>query len=529
MDPSVAGHQPMTSHDNRYVIVFNGEIYNFKELRNELEGSGPRFYSQTDTEVILHAYHTWGKACLDRFNGDFAFVLVDRKKRTIFAARDRLGIKPLYYWYSPSKFVAFASEIKEFTVLPGWRAKINGQRAYDFLVWSQSDHTEETMFDGVRQVQPGGYVECPVEQLERGTTVRRWYELKGEDGGASLDEAGERFRSLFADSVRLRLQADVPIGTSLSGGLDSSSVVCMADRLFKESGAGVQKTFSACSEIAKFDERPFIREVTAVTDTEPHYTFNRLDGLLDSLETMVWHHDEPFLSTSVTAEWSVYKLVAENGVKVVLDGHGADEQLAGLEISFGPHFAGLFTGLAWLQLLKEVRAAKRVRGYGAAYAIRKIVGTISPTFAYQVLLDSTGRTSTHPRWLDLVKLQAEPGLLEALQKGRSTSIREVSHTQLTRISLPKQLHWADRDAMAQSVEGRAPFLDYRLVEFILGLPDNYKLRDGITKVVLRRGMTGVLPEKIRNRTDKMGFVTPEEVWVREGRPRGVPRSGPKGT
>ncbi|HEX2077328.1 MAG TPA: asparagine synthase (glutamine-hydrolyzing), partial [Longimicrobium sp.] len=344
VDVSPAGHNPMSYDAGRLWITYNGEVYNYVELRCELEALGHAFVSHTDTEVILAAWRQWGRECLNRLNGMFAFALVDRERRTFFAARDRWGIKPLYYWVSPAGFVAFASEVKQLTGLPGWEPRINGQRAYDFLNWRVTDHTDETLFRGVHQLRGGQFFEAPLPEGDAAVPygaggrvpVGQWYTLRPAPFEGSFDDAAERFRELLTDSVRLRLRADVPVGSCLSGGLDSSSIVCVMDGLLRMNGGGVQKTFSACSQVPRFDERRWMEEVVAGTAVEPHYVYPPLDGAFAELGALTWHQDEPFASTSIYAQWSVFRLARQNGVTVMLDGQGADEQLVGYHNFFGP-------------------------------------------------------------------------------------------------------------------------------------------------------------------------------------------------
>ncbi|MGH8746893.1 MAG: asparagine synthase (glutamine-hydrolyzing), partial [Burkholderiales bacterium] len=303
IDLSEGGHQPMCTPDRRCWITYNGELYNYIELREELKSLGFGFASESDTEVILVAYRAWGPRCLERFNGMFAFVLLDLEARRVFAARDRFGVKPLYYWVSPEGQIVLASEIKQFTTLPGWRAVLNGQRAYDFLNWGLFDHSDETLFDGVFQLRGGESATFAVSGVAAHGArlpVSRWYELRPTRFDGSFHEAGEEFRRLLTDSVRLRLRADVPVGSCLSGGLDSSSIVCLANRLLRETGiASSQKTFTAGSTTKEFDERAFAEEVVHATGVDAHYVEPDPDRLFELLGRMTWHQDEPFGSTSV--------------------------------------------------------------------------------------------------------------------------------------------------------------------------------------------------------------------------------------
>jgi asparagine synthase (glutamine-hydrolysing) len=527
VDLAPTGHQPMCTPDLLCWIVYNGEIYNYLELREELRALNHAFHTHSDTEVILAAYQQWGAGCLSRLNGMFAFVLFDRGKRHLFAARDRFGVKPLYYWVSPEGLVAFASEIKQFGVLPGWRARINGQRAYDFVNWGVSDHTDETLFDGVFQLRGGEALELDVGD-DRPFAPRpgarlptyRWYELKPRAFSGSFEDAGRELRQLLTDSVRLRLRADVPVGSCLSGGLDSSSIVTVMNGLLHEQDArALQKTFSACSDVKRFDEREYIDEVVGHTGTDAHYVYPGVDDLFESLDEITWHQDEPFGSTSIFAQWHVFRLAAEANVKVMLDGQGADELLAGYHNYFAARFGSLFRGGHWAALWRELVATRRRHGYSPAWGLQQALNNVLPEFLRQPLRGLAGRSAINTPYLDLARLGADPRdpFLDA-GAAKARSVQEMSRSQLTATALPRLLHWEDRDSMAHSIEARVPFLDYRLVEFALGLPDEHKISVGETKRVLRHAMSGLLPERVRIRVDKLGFVTPEEEWVRQARP-----------
>jgi asparagine synthase (glutamine-hydrolysing) len=451
----------------------------------------------------------------------FAFVLYDRARNLLYAARDRFGVKPLYYWVSPEGLVALASEIKQFAGLPGWRPRLNGQRAYDFLNWSVQDHTDETLFAGVYQLRGG---EALALELDRGNAPRpgarlpvgRWYDLRPAAFSGTFADAGHEFRRLLTDSVRLRLRADVPVGSCLSGGLDSSSIVCLVNGLLRgQEAQSLQQTFSACATVKRYDERDYIDEVVRHTGVAARYVYPPLADLFGSNDRITWHQDEPFASTSIYAQWQVFGLAAAHGVKVMLDGQGADEQLAGYHSFFAPRFRGLLAGLRWLTLWREMRDARHLHGYRGGWGLQHALGGMLPEALRQPLRRLAGRPGTASPWLDIERMGAAPrDPYLAAGAARAPSVQAMSQAQLVTSSLPMLLHWEDRDSMAHSIEARVPYLDYRLVEFVLGLPDEYKIAGGLTKRVLREGMRGVLPERIRNRTDKLGFETPEEVWLR---------------
>lgn len=525
LDLSAAGHQPMCWGSGRYWITYNGEIYNYIELRQELNAIGHHFTSGTDTEVILCAYHEWGRSCLDRFNGMFAFVIFDRQKKCLFAARDRFGVKPLYYRVGTEGTIYFASEIKQLTGSSKAQPRVNGQRAYDFLNWNLIDHTDETLFTGIHQLRNGEAIEIdfftpPVTQVDGRIPVWRWYYLKPKPFLGSLEEATVSYRHLLNNAIALRMRSDVPVGSCLSGGLDSSAIVCLINRQLREHGQPLnQKVFSAVSEIRRFDESRFINEVVVQNSIASYRVNPSLENLFEEMNRVTWHQDEPFGSTSIYAQWCVFRLTAAHDVKVVLDGQGADEQLAGYHSYFGPWFGSLARQGQWNLLATEIQRAKKLHGYSSLWALQLLLNNLLPEQLRQPLRRVVGKSATTSPYLDLERLQATP-LDPFLSTGsaRATSVNQLSHAQLMGASLQMLLHCEDRDSMGHSIESRVPFLDYRLVEFTLGLPADFKIHDGWTKRVLREAMSGILPETIRTRVDKMGFVTPEEVWMREVNP-----------
>lgn len=514
LDLASTGHQPMASSDGRYVITYNGEVYNHLELRKELIDHGYSFRGRSDTEVIIAAYTHWGVKCLQNFNGMFAFVLVDTVERSVFAARDRFGVKPLYF-FKTQKSVVFASEIKQFSALPEWSPMVHWQNAQDFMICGMSDHNQGTFFSSVTQIQGGHFIKSPLDQLHIAQPIA-WYRLDTQSAQMqmSFDEAASRFAELFAESVQLRMRSDVPVGTALSGGLDSSSIVCEVSAQLKAMGQGAQRSFSICSTIPQYDERKFIDIVTEETGVESHHYYPESDSLLRELPDIVWHQDEPFGGTSIFAEWNVYKLARSQGVKVTLDGHGSDEILCGYHLFFWVYLNVLLCKGKVGEWITEARKLNEIHGYTLRDIIRSQLVTALPS-QWLRLLRNTLRKEGASRHLlsnnqDLVLAIDDPH-----QRGRSifNNVGSESVRELTQTSVPIQLHWADRDSMAHSVESRLPFLDYRLVEFVMACSDSYKIGNGTTKRLLRKGLESRLPPRIAQRHDKMGFVTPESVWL----------------
>jgi asparagine synthase (glutamine-hydrolysing) len=521
VDLSPLGHQPMCSADDRYWITYNGEVYNHIELRTDLESKGHRFISHSDTEVILSAYSEWGSECLKRFNGMWGLAILDRHRRTLFLARDRFGVKPLYYWASPRGFLAFASEIKQFTVLPGWQARVNSQRAYDYLVWTPTDHTDETLFDRVYQLPPGACATLSVDKWKQAVgndgriAFSNWYQLKAESFAGNFRAAADEFRRRLTDSVRLRMRADVPIGYSLSGGLDSSAVVCVASRMMRERASkDPLRTFSMCATGEEIDERKWVDVVVAETGADPRHILPTSEGLFNAMSTITWHQDEPFGSPAVYSQWCVFR-EASAAVKVLLGGHGSDEILAGYPPFYTPMFAALARKGKLLSIVHEALAVRELRGYSLTFAPRVLLHSLLPPHFFHLLRRAAGSDMMRPSWIDLKRLGAEARdpFLDFRSRG-TRSLPELSAIFVTRAPSPMLLHYEDRSSMAHSFESRVPFLDYRMVEFALGLPDEFKLYRGINKRVLREA--GILPEAIRRRVDKIGMGTPGEVWLTRG-------------
>ncbi len=512
LDLTSAGHQPMKDPSGRYWISYNGEVYNYREIREELRSLGHSFHTQTDTEVILAAYAEWGTECLNRFNGMFAFVLYDSLKRMVFAARDRFGVKPLYYRFLDG-VLAIGSEIKQFTGLPGWEFKANGQRAYDFLNWGVLDHTSETLFSGIHQLRGGQSFHFHIDSLaEEAPRPIQWYVLEGRPFSGSFEEASETYKEFLYDSVRLRLHADVDVGSCLSGGLDSSTIVCMAHELIKATN-GKLKTFTAGSEISRFDESEFVDAVVQKTGVDSFKIIPNITELFKILPELVWHQDEPFISSSVFAQWEIFRDVKDQGIKVMLDGQGADEHLGGYHGFFANHLYDLFYSLKWGKLVSQ--AMKTKQRHPQLPLLSMLFNKFTPGIVQQRMRSLLGKTSISADWICSSTL----GAAESLPYPSSHPFIAQSKQQILQSSVPMLLHFEDRNSMAHSVESRTPFLDYRLVEFALGCPSEYKVKNGVTKCLLRAAAKGILPEKILHRHDKMGFLTAEEVWFKEQAPK----------
>ena len=513
LDLSASGHQPMSNEDESVWVVHNGEIYNYIELRKQLEGLGHSFLSKTDTEVILHAYEEWGTDCVRSFNGMWSFAIVDLKKNRIFCSRDRAGVKPFYYVSEGRRF-AFASEIKALLALDGIVSRPNDQIIADYLFSGLLDHTEETFFKNIYQLRPGQYL--LIENQEQ--KIRSYWDIEPREVRFSREENyAQQFEKLFEDSIRLRLRSDVPIGTCLSGGLDSSSIVCMANRMMFEGNevnprliGEKQKTFSSCFEDPVYDERRYIEMITRQTNAENNYVFPSGESLNENLADLVWHQDEPFDSTSIYAQWDVMRLAGERGVTVLLDGQGGDELLGGYLTSFYYLFVQSLKHGDLRGLVKEMRGYRNKHRNGLNPLIKTVWSSMISTGIKHVFRRGVGRRM---EW-------AEKGFrkkyLRTFQwpSKFETDLDNYLYHIFRFLTLPRLLHSEDRNSMAFSLETRLPFLDFRLVEYVFSLPSEQKIKEGVTKVVLRNAMRGILPEEVRSRHDKMGFVTPEDIWFK---------------
>ncbi len=513
IDLSDAGHQPMCNEDGSIWIVYNGEIYNYLEIKRELEHLGHRLKSQTDTEVILHAYEEWEVGCLRRFNGMWAFAILDLRKKRIFCSRDRAGVKPFYYLYDGGK-LCFASEIKALLELNGFNIEPNEQIIADYLFSGLLDHTNETFFKNIYQLRPGEYLLFDDGRL----TIRSYWDIEAKEIRFPRDEEYvEQFHEFLEDSIRLRLRTDVPIGSCLSGGLDSSSIVCLANRLMFD-GQNIdpklvgerQKTFSSCFENPDYDERKFIEFVIRRTGAEKNYVFPNPEGLITDLTRLIWHQDEPFGSTSIYAQWRVMELAKERGVIVLLDGQGGDELLAGYPPSFYYLLSQSLKNAEILYLIKAVNQFRKNHAHLPNQFTMKMLAAILPAWI---------KPLAH-KWIKESTEWAEEGFAKKYLRRfpKPVKLDNDLNNYLYQIfrytTLPGLLHYEDRNSMAFSIETRLPFLDYRLVEYLFSLPSDQKITWGTTKVVLRNAMKDILPEEVRNRRDKMGFVTPEDIWFR---------------
>lgn len=525
LDLSPAGHQPMRSADGRQWLIFNGEIYNYRELRDELRTRGHAFHTGTDTEVILAAYQEWGRDCLSHFNGMWSFALWDSNRRELFVSRDRFGIKPLQYATAGSTF-AFASELKALLtagVVP-FVPNVDAMVEYIALARMPSAARGDTFHEQIRSL-PAAH--SMVVRRNEVATERYWSIPASEPNGASDAALVEQYRELFDSAVRLHLRADVPTGTLLSGGLDSSSIVATANRFLTEARSGTdlqsltQETFSAVyDDEGPWNERRFIDSVVAKTGVHPNFTRPDSGRLWRELDDFIWHHDEPVLSTSEFAEWCVMSLVKERGVTVVLVGQGADEIFGG----YSPIFrAGVREALGRASVRGAWRMASALRSVDGANAMKLLASEATKMTARALAPAILRRVRERSARRNLASLAFHGDIVGDYVRRNGvgdlprpwTSVRGQTEEWFNEFPLAHNLHWSDRSSMAFSIESRVPFLDYRIVEFVFEKANRLSLHDGWTKWIHRAGMSldDRLPPEVTWRRDKIGFATPEERWV----------------
>ena len=484
IDLSEAGRQPMTDGQGRW-IIFNGEIFNYVELRDELQRAGHQFHTATDTEVILKIYEVYGEGGFDRLNGMWAFVLVDLPRRRVLLSRDRFSIKPLYYT-SQNGRLFFGSEIKQ--LLPFIKERsINREVMHKFLAQAVADHTNQTFFEHIVCVRPKHTL---VLNLATGHMQENQYWEYHFSDDVQPDDAVEQFRELFVNSVKLRLRSDVPIGALVSGGLDSSSIAVVTNKIL-----GIQlQTYSVVARDPKFSEEPFV-DALAREGMASHRFVVDVDSSLTALDRVIYHNDEPFLGFHAIAQFQILEAMRkQTQITVVLSGQGGDECLLGYSKFF----------FFYLQeLLRQGRFSHAAHLFWSSLLLGTTVRQFKLTEARRYLPWRALRK--HPPFL---RIQGEPESI-----GRADSLRMRQILDLDRYSVPVQTHFEDRNSMAHSLEMRTPFLDHRLVELALNLPVSLKLRSGWTKYVLRAAFPE-LPDAIRWRRDKKGFITPEELWLR---------------
>jgi asparagine synthase (glutamine-hydrolysing) len=501
IDLSDAGSQPM-HYLNRYSIIHNGEIYNYIELRDELQKNGYSFQSKTDTEVIAAAYDHWQDECVEYFDGMFAFAIWDNEDEVLFAARDRFGEKPFFYHYSNSKFT-FASEMKAIWAT-GIERTPNLKLLFNFITIGYTDNPdkpEETFYENILKLPPAHRLNFYAHQNE--LSIDRYWEVDTENINDKISDtdAVEKFNHLLQASVKKRLRSDVTIGTSLSGGLDSSSIVSLINPL---------SSFTAVFPGFERDEYKYAKSIAEKFNLQHYTTEVREQNLINDFEKLCYHQEEPFGSASILAQYKVYELAKQHDIKVLLDGQGADEILAGYPKYYKWYWQELFRKLKLVRS-GELKSAHRL-GVNEKFGFKNAIAAWFPDFASivlerQYLLNALRQPDLSK---EFVKLQSKEAYYTT---PAHYNLNGVLHFNTFTHGLEELLRYADRNSMAHGREVRLPFLSHELVEFLFTLPSKFKIRKGRTKWLLRESMKEKLPDEIVWRTDKVGFEPPQKKWM----------------
>ncbi|WP_026968969.1 asparagine synthase (glutamine-hydrolyzing) [Algoriphagus terrigena] len=516
LDLSETGAQPM-HYLGRYTVTFNGEIYNYLEIRDKLLERGYMFRSNSDTEVLLALYDFKKENCLQDLDGMFAFAIHDKQTNEVFCARDRFGEKPFFYTQFQGAFY-FASEMKEFWSV-GVDKTPDSEMIFNYLHFDLLDnHSElgQTFFRGVRRLAPGNFL---IWTDGKFVTKKYWnINPQKQNRSIGLEEAKEQFRALFMESVSRRLRSDVLVGSSLSGGIDSSLVVCAIDHLLRDHPESIQNTFSARFKNFHKDEGYFIQKVREKTRITSHEVYSEMDDLEAVFDKICYHQEEPFGSASILVQYQVYELAKKRGVTVLLDGQGADEILAG----YHPYFTTFFNEI-------RKRSGAQFEKEFSAYAQLHEGNTINakipkPGLKQSIAANFPGLVNKVAR--RVLNMQMKNTALMA--EDFFTEYKPLSHNDFNfdfghlnshlyfstfEVGLPTLLRYADRNSMAHSREVRLPFLSHELVEFVFSLPSELKIKDGWTKYLMRIAFEDSLPAEITWRKDKIGFEPPQKSWM----------------
>jgi len=520
IDLTNAGAQPYISPESDFVLTFNGEIYNYLELRQELEQLGVSFQSTSDTEVLLHSLIHWGENALQKLEGMFAFVFVDKKTNTVLMARDPFGIKPLYYHLGNS-VIGFASEPRSLRKIFPELNQVDEKIASDFLVFGYSDMTENTFFKGIVSLLPGHYLKMGLDSSALSVQpVKYWNPNVSKENDISFDEAKSRFKELLFESVELHMRSDVAVGAALSGGIDSSSIASVVRHLYPSADL---HTFSYIASDPRISEESWVDQIINWTGATGHKVSIDKDLLFESdLDELIVSQGEPFSTLSIYAQFKVFQLAKEVGIKVTLDGQGADEFLAGYHGFPEGRISSLMQTGKWLEIPTFVKnweswPGRSAKSLAAVYFADNFP-TIRRSSAFISAAQKLGLIGNHNLEFFESQTRSLAGSVPQQYKGSAKGFKGRKLTQALFEALgPKRLtsllRFADRNSMHSSIESRVPFLNKKLVEFTLSLPEHYLLSDkGETKHILRHALKGIVPDPILNRKDKIGFEAATPGW-----------------
>ncbi|GAB4254906.1 MAG: asparagine synthase (glutamine-hydrolyzing) [Vicingaceae bacterium] len=522
IDLSYAGHQPMCDATKKYWIVFNGEIYNYKALKANLVDLGHQFYSETDSEVVLHAFMQWGENCVNKFEGMWAFAIYDASLQSLFLSRDRFGVKPLYYLLTNEVF-SFASELKALYHFHQQKSTLNNAAVFDYLALGKIESEEQTLINNIFEL-PAGFnltIDLKTPQVKKSA----YYKLKFNDAFGNFEEKKSKtylndIRDLIKNAIHSHLQADVPVGTCLSGGIDSSVITGNIHRIIKEKPlqqiGNQQKTFTAVYENFKQNEYHWAKQMSEFAQCEWHTTSPTPKEFIEEFQKITYCQDIPFLGTSTYSQFKVMELVKQHGVKVTLDGQGADEVFGG----YAPYYSSYMSEA--LKLFKVAAFIQNLKNFGEGFSGLKLALRYPLKHWYLKQLSPASRL--HKLQQKQPELQfIQPDLMQQhtdrtnqLLDEFCSNFNQYAQQQLYGVGFKYLMRTGDRNSMHFSIESRVPFADdIHLIEYVYNIPAVYKIRNGQSKWLLRQSQKGIVPDNILNRKDKVGFSVPENEWFKQ--------------
>jgi asparagine synthase (glutamine-hydrolysing) len=500
LDLSQDGHQPMHYND-RYTITYNGEVYNYIELKDELKKLGYSFNSNTDTEVILAAYDKWGESCVNKFNGMWSFALFDRKENNIFCSRDRFGIKPFYYTEVDNKFI-FGSEIKQLLEFHD-RNLVNKDILIDFIVTRFEDYNNDTFFQGIKKLEQSHNLIYDLNN--HSFSIKRYYDITINDEvkKLSLDDSISEYREKFNQAINYRLRSDVKVGTCLSGGLDSSSIASIAAQEYNKKSSERFTAIHAKSSEKTTDESGYAKLVSDYSNINLVITEPSSSDIKNSINEVVYTQEEPFAYMDVFLQYFVMKKAKEEGCTVMLDGQGGDETLLGYSRYYPSIYYSIFKNDGIFPAIKSVLNSKKNNAKMRLNWILKFtIGSFFSSMRKRYLKYNTSFLRPYKNTFSILDK-----ISNSFFNVNDLQVFDIYHT-----NLPLLLRYEDKNSMRHSVETRLPFLDYNALEVALSINTNYKIKDGWSKYILRKSIGRNIPEEVIWRKNKLGFNPPESTW-----------------
>jgi asparagine synthase (glutamine-hydrolysing) len=501
IDTSDDANQPF--HYKHLTIVFNGEIYNYLEVRDELKAAGHQFKTGSDTEVILHAYEEWGANCVEKFMGMWAFVIYNSESRELFCSRDRFGIKPFYYIFENNRFY-FASEIKALKETDVFRKDINLEQVDRFLTLGLVEYRDQRWYRNIKALEASRNLTLKDGKLQ----ITQYWRIKSGSSDLNFQDAVSEVRRLLQRSVQQHLRSDVKVGACLSGGIDSATLVSMMSQTENFDFDAYNVYYDGKGDT---DERKWVYDVIEkYPNVRPHYICPGDDDIRDAFEKMVHIQDGPYPGSGVISQYFVFKAAAADQIKVMIDGQGADEYFGGYTNFYPYFFSYLMRSGKLLKLVNEIDIFSSNNELNTAQKLKMYFRAFRKMFMPYEQLKKVELQSTNKFMKENIDHS-----FEFIDNSYVSWYDTVFLQQIRLLVLPNLLHFEDRNSMAFTIESRVPYLDHRLVEFVFSLPFDYKMNNGLTKYILRESARGLTPDSILSRTDKRGFTTPGETkWLR---------------